>query len=267
MGDYNSIALDSAGNPHISYWELPNKALDYAEWTGSAWIISNYVDGSPFKNHVGYYNSIAIDPSNDPHISYYDATNGDLKYAQWTGSTWNIETVDSTGDAGLYTSIELDKSGKPHISYYDATNGDLKYAKWTGSTWNIETVDSTGNTGLFTSLSLDSSGNPRISYYDSTNGEIKYARKECGIWNIQTVDSTGVFVGIFDTSLAIDPSGDPHISYFDSASGDLKYATAKTLPPSCGTDVPEYPSIALPVLSIAGLLFIFGRKKRPIMGW
>ena len=72
--------------------------------------------------------SIALDASGYPHISYFDDTNVDLKYAKWTGSAWSKETVDSAGYVGRYTSIALDASGYPHISYFDCTNSDLKYA-------------------------------------------------------------------------------------------------------------------------------------------
>lgn len=53
------------------------------------------------------YNSLALDSNDCPHISYCDATSGDLKYARWTGSGWEIEVVDSEGDVGKYTSIAV----------------------------------------------------------------------------------------------------------------------------------------------------------------
>ena len=67
--------------------------------------------------------SIALDNNNYPHICYTNATGADLKYAYWTGSTWNNETVDSLGNN---VSIALDDNGFVHISYYDWS--DLKYA-------------------------------------------------------------------------------------------------------------------------------------------
>ncbi|MCS7250947.1 MAG: hypothetical protein RMK32_04835 [Anaerolineae bacterium] len=78
---------------------------------------------------VGWHTSLALDRAGNPHISYYDASNGDLKYARWTGSQWVIQTVDSEGNVGKYTSLELDSYGNPHISYYDTGNDDLKYAR------------------------------------------------------------------------------------------------------------------------------------------
>ena len=42
-----------------------------------------------------------------------------MKYAEWTGSAWSIQTVDSEGRVGDYTSIALDSKGHPWISYYD----------------------------------------------------------------------------------------------------------------------------------------------------
>jgi hypothetical protein len=69
-----------------------------------------------------------LDSGGKPHISYYDYTSVNLKYARWTGSAWSVETVDSTGDVGDYTSLALDSEDRPHISYYDYTNKNLKYA-------------------------------------------------------------------------------------------------------------------------------------------
>ncbi|MHC4757397.1 MAG: hypothetical protein ACYTE8_01955 [Planctomycetota bacterium] len=77
---------------------------------------------------VGYDSSIAVDGNGNPHISYYDASNIDLKYATFNGSKWILETVDSSGDVGRYSSITLDSKGRPHISYLDFANGNLKYA-------------------------------------------------------------------------------------------------------------------------------------------
>ncbi|MCU0613311.1 MAG: hypothetical protein MUE60_16190, partial [Candidatus Eisenbacteria bacterium] len=35
--------------------------------------------------------------------------------------TWNIQTIDSSGDVGSYSSLVLDALRHPHISYYDYT--------------------------------------------------------------------------------------------------------------------------------------------------
>ncbi len=90
---------------------------------------------------VGSFNtSIALDTDDHPHISYYDSTNGDLKYARFDGSSWHIETVDSAGNVGTHTSIALDTGGHPHISYSAGISHDLKYA-WYGDDTAVEDVE------------------------------------------------------------------------------------------------------------------------------
>jgi len=168
---------------------------------------------------------LTLDSNNHPHISYYDYSNGDLKYAEWTGSDWDIQTVDSNGNIGEYTSIDLDSNDHPHISYYDYSNYNLKYAEWTGSDWDIQTVDSTEDVGWDTSIVLDSDNHPHISYSDNTNTNLKYAKWTGSDWNIRTVDSSGA-VG-WHTSIDLDSNDHPHISYMDyskTGDGDLKYA-------------------------------------------
>ena len=76
---------------------------------------------------VGAYTSLALDASGHPHISYHDYVNEALKYAAWSGSSWDVETVDAPDRTGLYTSLALEADGYAHISYFDATSRDLRY--------------------------------------------------------------------------------------------------------------------------------------------
>jgi hypothetical protein len=208
-----SLAVDGAGNPHVSYYVYTGNLM-HAWHDGASWHVET-VDGSA---SVGQYTSLALDSSDLPRISYYGSGVG-LKYARYDGAAWHIETVDSTGNVGQYTSLALDQSDRPHISYFDNDNGDLKYAWYNGTTWNIETVDSQGNVGWYSSLELDAAGRPHISYYGVG---LKYARYDGASWRIETVDS-GFDIGWY-SSLALDGVGLPHISYYDLAQGDLKYA-------------------------------------------
>ena len=58
-----------------------------------------------------------------PHISYYDSTNGDLRYAYQDASGGHILIIDSEGVVGRNTSLTVDGSGYPHIAYNDLTEG------------------------------------------------------------------------------------------------------------------------------------------------
>jgi len=126
------------------------------------------------------------------YISYYDKTNGYLKYA--TNSNpgeselghWNAYIIDdSEDDVGYYGSIAIDSYLNVHVSYHDATNYDLKYATYSDldGIWTIQTIPSGGNIVGTTSIAIDSNDKVHISYCNSTNYDIMYVTNSGGDWS------------------------------------------------------------------------------------
>ncbi len=234
VGIPNSIEVDSAGYPHISYTGYTNLDLKYAKWTGSVWnieVLDSANESGPYS--LTGRSSLDLDSSGRPHISYVFVVHnyGDLKYARWGGNSWSIETVDSVGDVGRDSFIVIDQNGHPHISYERAYHGfgvefehDLKYARWDGGSWNIEVIEHVDDHVSETSLALDSSGHPHISYSVRVGDDfrLKYTRWNGSAWTIETIDTDGD-VGLH-SSMALDGSDRPHIGYWDRTNGDLKYA-------------------------------------------
>ncbi len=99
-----------------------------------------HIETVGFYFDVGLYNSLALDSSDNPHISYYDAINRALRYVRWNCLRWVYDTVDSYGDVGWHSSLALDSSGNPHILYVVNTKMDLKFAT-TRPDWEIEDVE------------------------------------------------------------------------------------------------------------------------------
>src|SRR4051812_42232044 len=62
-------------------------------WTTQAVDSGNTAD-------FGAYGSLALDSAGKPAIAYFDAANGNLKLARWSGSAWTLETVNDTGIVG-----------------------------------------------------------------------------------------------------------------------------------------------------------------------
>jgi hypothetical protein len=113
--------------------------------TAATW----YTQTVDSNGDVGSFSAIAIDSGGNPHFSYLDYSNGNLKYGYWDGSAWQTQTAESSSNyVGLYTSITLDSSNNPHISHYEQqANYDLKYAYYDGTSWQNQTIDSTGQVG------------------------------------------------------------------------------------------------------------------------
>ena len=280
VGQYTSIAIGADGLPVISYYDNTNDNLkvahcgdiDCAEGTNNNTITT--VDSA---DEVGKYTSIAIGSDNNPVISYYDETNGNLKVVHCGNllcSSDNTVLLLSNGgdgdDVGKFTSIAIGIDNFPVISYYDESNANLRVLHCgtitciPGGTVIATTIDSTGFVGQYTSIAIGSDDLPVISYYDTNTG-LKVAHcgnLSCSFNNFTITAGPGDGYGLY-TSIAIGENGLPVISYYDSVNTKLEVLHCGAL--QCNVDnvittidnqgnVGEYTSIEiaagnLPVIS------------------
>ncbi|MDO9325209.1 MAG: hypothetical protein Q7T80_09675 [Methanoregula sp.] len=232
LARYTSIALDPAGNPHISYMDWRNGHLKYARIltpnesgysSKSTKFRTETVDAT--SSYAGWGSSIAIDKEGTPHISYLQQAGFSgfpkLKYAHWNKTAWGVQTIGNIagqvdgGDQkwwienvrdGALTSIALDSFDRPHISYVDYNR--------------VPGLDKTCYSFPKSHGGMDVSCKMNIQLmYMSWNGTG---------WNAEPVDKTlypkdqlALIPAIYTwhglySSLAIDGADHPHISYFSS---------------------------------------------------
>ena len=237
VGTFTSLAVDGSGRVHVSYEDDTNGDLKYATCAASCTTAASWHTVTVDQvGSVGQEGSLAVDGDGRVHVSYFDLTNADLKYATCaasctTATSWQTVAVDQAGDVGDYSSLAVDGDGRVHVSYLDFTNSDLKYATCaasctTATNWQTVPVDQSG--GYDTSLGVDGNGRLHVSYLDPTNADLKYATCAASCttatnWQTAVIDHSWN-VG-YHTSLAVDGSGRVHVSYQDQTNYDLKYAT------------------------------------------
>lgn len=227
LGKYNAIAIDAAGNVHISYVDVLNQTIKYATNASGVWKTEIVNNGVIKKT------SIAVDESNKVHLSYYDDSSKTLKYATNASGSWLTESVDSINTKKydeIYNSIVVDALGYIHIVY--KSGEDLQYATkhFGASSWNIEIVD-TANGVWYPAMAVDTFGKVHISYYHSDDSKItiKYATNAGGNWQTEIIEHSNALTLDYNTAISIDALNRVHISYFlyNIAIKDegIKYAT------------------------------------------
>jgi hypothetical protein len=259
-GLYTSLRYSADDTPYIAYYFDNPGGVDALMLTTAKLDAGNcgyddrandwQCDTIHSGEGVGQYASLALDRQGRPHITYYDAGNGDLWYATSVtgsncgpGGSWTCYPITgSSADVGRYASLYVDGSDRYHIAYYDATAKALMYAA---------RVDTGGNCGVFESaqcdridamgadyhplgisIAEDANGYPVIAY-QSEYGSLRVARPvaalglpagggNCGpemplaTWYCATIDRYGDWPfyrnGDF-VSLTLSPSGLATIAY------------------------------------------------------
>jgi hypothetical protein len=176
-GKWNSIVVDTKGNPHISYSSLAGGELRYATLNSEKWDIDiidsrNLSEGSYNR---GFGSSILLDRNGHPVISYYNDTL--LKVARKIDRKWVTEVVDHISSGGGWSSykssILQDGHGNLHICYEDS--GAVKHAMWNGEKWLIQLITGGGTQSRWPSMTTDVNDTLYIVFRDAQDNSLKVA--------------------------------------------------------------------------------------------
>lgn len=116
------IALDSTGNPAITYYDEFLGRLRYAARNGSDWNIVT-VDTNAFGI---FCLSLRFGTDGAPRICY--TRGGNLCFAQRIGNTWSVNNLDVT-PLGDYAAMCLDSYNLAHVVYVKGNPNALYYAR------------------------------------------------------------------------------------------------------------------------------------------
>jgi len=266
IGKFSDVAVSSNATAWVSAYNEVHGDLMVVGFTGEGRIPESeftFVDGVPdgpvilptsevrggifdAGEDVGLHTSIAVAPNDTVQVSYFDRTNGSLKYTSLLGGTWTNHVVDEgkvEGDpelgfelAGQYSSITVRQDdNRPGIAYFvhvgegvGNVRTELRFAAaqtdnpTSASDWTVWVVDTANvaapdpmnpdiypippGTGLMVDSARLSDNTPVLVYYDRENGDLKMAR-------------------------------------FDSVAGT--FLPPETLDGDAGTDVGWYPSVTI----------------------
>jgi hypothetical protein len=172
-----SLAMDSAGEPHVVYTMGSGTEVDYAFRSGGTWSFETI---ATIPAGQALATSLVLDSLDRPHVAYDEFLAVGIRYAKRTPAGWITRLVDS--GQRWDPSLVLDANGAPHIVYYDADVGALRYATLIGGRWCRQVIDDSpsdlNRIGRDPAIVLDRDGRAHVSYHahpENRPCKVKYA--------------------------------------------------------------------------------------------
>ncbi len=232
-----AVAVDSSDVLHV-FWAdaIPGNFEIYYRKSidgGASWSANERLTWTADDSFGPF---IALDPSGDLHIAWYDYTPGpaDIYYKNSTdgGTSWSItKRLTWTADNSFYPCLIAGASGHLYIVWEDDTPGNTEiYFKSSGdggATWSAsKRLTWTEGDSWFPSLSIEylsgdlhliwsdaTPGYPELYYKGSADGGATWSASKRLTWNSGTSETPVV---------SIDPSGNIHLVWSDNTPGNYE---------------------------------------------
>ena len=241
-GRYPSIALDSSGKPHMSYFRTSNNKLYYAhtvpEGTGNCGPSAGRAKRSPRSIFGAPIGRSAITVHGTKVHILVETASGNATYpsmvsrvtktigaANWDPSADQVSHAKDLVDLDIKT----DASGSPQVLL------NSEYLDWYRKTnFNWSGPGPFNGNGSF---DMTSAGSPRVCYRDFAANRLIYARSNgTDYWTESVIDYDIGSQGSCSIAVPEDIGGiqvvgyyNPRIAYYDDVSDSVKYATPPLL--------------------------------------
>ena len=134
-GEYSAVGATSSGAAVVVWYSSADQGLFYT-YNKTPSDSTTWSDAVPIDDgFVGWYVDLVVDDSNGVHIAYYDAGNGDLKYAYVQNYTnpdaKKVMTVDSYLSSGTNISISVKKVGSDYVPYISSFMSSFNKTSYT----------------------------------------------------------------------------------------------------------------------------------------
>ena len=222
-GAGSSLAIDSAGHPHVAYLVLRNQQqrLAYAEFDGTAWHTEELGSG-------GAPLALALDADDQPHIVQQADS---FEYVHRDESGWEHEVLSDmdalNGDA---LSLAIDADGHAHLTANSSGPLGPLYATNASGDWVRTTLAPDGGseqTVALGALALDSQGQPHVALSAANPTTVRHRHFDGAAWQSEDLyDANSLPPGTTDSpqaaSIAIGTSDRPAIVFLDQFSQSSK---------------------------------------------
>ncbi|MBU0983495.1 MAG: T9SS type A sorting domain-containing protein [candidate division Zixibacteria bacterium] len=202
------IALDRDGHPHLSYADLDDIFLFYAEYNGSTWT----TEAVDMFGLTGLHTAIALDSADHPHIAYTGHINK-VRHVYHDGADWINTVVDtgvSIGLQGHLVDMAIDNRNRARVLYSHDQYHEIRLATLNDDTWDIETVVPC-SVSINVRLVLRNDSIPVIGYHEMDTGwdslRVVWKVTPGGPWLTTTVPDQICMAGTFFQSFAVDSDG------------------------------------------------------------
>lgn len=253
----NDIVYDASRNVHMAWYDASTHQLYYAKRPvgSSTFDPTEVIDtgaapsGGSTSTDVGRFVDLQFSNGGVAAVVYYDATNGDLRYAIRGSSGWTVTQIPDTDNAGQYPSLQFNSSDKPWITHYDATTKDLKVTNYMGAgAWGTNVIDSTDDSGKYAKLAKASTGFSTAYTTRKADGtsEVKTSYQDAGgVWHPLVSDTAAGEVRYIGFSGAY-PNQSWHLHFFDAAAKKVVIRNS----PGVGPYVPQVVNIGADIGSL-----------------
>ena len=237
-----SVDIDHNDVVHVSYFDLTNDALKYAEISnGGAQYGVQVVDSNP-NMVMGNSNDIVSD-AYVKHILYTadntnDLNNSELRLATSANNgPWSIEVIDTRTSNDWSLAIDMDLNGDLHFAY--AKNNHLWYGfreidpnnQASTTLWNVSALNNIGNNIHGIDITVDNQIPAGIISFGDMYHNLNVAtgvqdpsNPALVMFGIEVVDTSpqGSYIGM-DTDIELTSTG-PKVMYTQYSDNEIKYA-------------------------------------------